>query len=210
MPQPTEKPQRKVLMPFCVDNGFLNEDLNCLWRKTKDMFVHLENVPRFYKNYVKLVEETDILQALRISGERMMEALASVAEAQQDFRYAEGKWSIRELLCHMIDAERIFAYRALRFARHDKTPLPGWDENDYAPSANASGRSLAQITGEMQRLRLSTIDLFEGFTAEMLERKGLANNAEISVAALGFVIAGHETHHRAILVERYLPLLATQ
>lgn len=174
------------------------------------MFVHLENVPRFYKNYVKLVEEPDILQALRISGDRMTQVLASVTEAQQDFRYAEGKWSIRELLCHLIDAERIFAYRALRFARNDRTPLPGWDENDYAPLANAGGRSLAQITSEMQRLRHSTIDLFEGFTAEMLERKGVANNAEISVAALGFVIAGHETHHMNILAERYLPLFATQ
>jgi hypothetical protein len=123
------------------------------------MLVQLENVPRFYKNYVKQVEETDIIEALRISGERMMQVLASVTEAQQDYRYAEGKWSIRELLCHMIDAERIFAYRALRFARNDNTPLPGWEENDYAPEANAESRSLAQITGEMQRLRLSTIDL---------------------------------------------------
>ena len=173
------------------------------------MFVHLENVPRFYKNYVKLVEETDILHALRISGERMMEVLAPLTEAQQDHRYAEGKWSIRELLCHMIDAERIFAYRALRFARNDKTPLPGWEENDYAPEANAEGRSLSQIVGEMRGLRQSTIDLFEGFSPEMLDRKGIANNNEISVAALGFVIAGHEIHHRNILMDRYLPNLAT-
>ena len=173
------------------------------------MFVHLENVPRVYKNYVKLVEETDILHALRISGERMMEVLAPLTEAQQDHRYAEGKWSIRELLCHMIDAERIFAYRALRFARNDKTALPGWEENDYAPEANAEGRSLSQIVEEMRGLRQSTIDLFEGFSAEMLDRKGTANNSEISVAALGFVIAGHEIHHRNILMDRYLPNLAT-
>jgi uncharacterized damage-inducible protein DinB len=168
------------------------------------MLIHLENVPRFYKNYVKQVEETDPLQALRTSGDRTAQVVASITEAQQDYRYAEGKWSIRELLCHMIDAERIFAYRALRFGRNDQTALPGWEENDYAPHANAAGRSLSQITGEMQRLRLSTIDLFEGFTEEMLWRKGIANNTEISVAALGFVIAGHETHHRKILLERYL------
>lgn len=168
------------------------------------MLIHLENVPRFYKNYVKQVEETDVLQALRTSGEHTMKVVASITDAQQDHRYAEGKWSIRELLCHLIDAERIFAYRALRFARNDQTPLPGWEENDYAPSANAGGRSLSQIAGEMQRLRLSTIDLFESFTEEMLWRKGFANNTEISVMALGFVIAGHETHHRKILLERYL------
>lgn len=168
------------------------------------MLIHLENVPRFYKNYVKQVEETDVLQALQRSGEQTMKVVASITEAQQDHRYAEGKWSIRELLCHLIDAERIFAYRALRFARNDQTPLPGWEENDYAPLANAGGRGLSQIAGEMQRLRLSTIDLFEGFTEEMLWRKGLANNTEISVMALGFVIAGHETHHRKILLERYL------
>jgi hypothetical protein len=104
----------------------------------------------------------------------------------------------------MIDAERIFAYRALRFARKDKTPLAGWEENDYAPLANAGNRSLEKIASEMNHLRASTIDLFESFTPEMLTYKGTANKNEMSVAVLGFVIAGHETHHRKILIERYL------
>lgn len=168
------------------------------------MLINLENVPHFLKNYVKQVEEGDLLQALRISGHRTLELVHSIKEEKQDYRYAEGKWTIRELLCHMIDAERIFAYRALRFARNDKTPLPGWEENDYAPQANASGRSLNHIVNEMRHLRISTLDLFEGFTEEMLAHKGMANSNEVSVMVLCFVIAGHETHHRKILVDRYL------
>jgi uncharacterized damage-inducible protein DinB len=168
------------------------------------MFINLETIPPFYKNYVKQLEQTDLPTALRISGFRTMELVHSIPEKKSDYRYAEGKWSIRELLCHMQDAERIFAYRALRFARNDKTPLPGWEENDYAPQANAVGRDLKKIADEMQHLRSSTIDLFESFTEEMLIRKGIANNNEVSVMAIGFIIAGHETHHRNILRERYL------
>jgi uncharacterized damage-inducible protein DinB len=168
------------------------------------MLLNLETVPHFYKNYVKQVEESDLLQALRISGHRALELVHSIPKDKIDFRYAPAKWTIRELLCHMIDAERIFTYRALRFARNDKTPLAGFEENDYAPQANASGRSLERITAEMAHLRSSTIDLFEGFTPEMLIRKGTSNNNELSVVALGFIIAGHETHHCHILKERYL------
>ena len=168
------------------------------------MFINLETIPSFYKNYVKQVDQTDMLTAMRLSGYRTLELVHSIPEKKIDFRYAEGKWSIRELLCHMIDAERIFAYRALRFARNDKTNLPGWEENDYAPQANAANRSLKKIADEMQHLRTSNIDMFEGFSEEMLVRKGIANNNEMSVVALGFIIPGHETHHRNILKERYL------
>ncbi len=168
------------------------------------MLLNLESVPPFYKNYVKQIDEPDLLQALRISGHRMQELVHSIPVAKADFAYDHAKWTIRELLCHIIDAERIFTYRALRFARNDKTNLAGFEENDYAPQANASGRSLAKIASEMAHLRTSTIDLFESFTPEMLTRKGTANNNEMSVAVLGFVIAGHETHHRKILLERYL------
>jgi hypothetical protein len=168
------------------------------------MLLNLETVPHFYKNYVKQVEESDLLQALRISGHRALELVHAIPQNKLDFRYAPDKWTVRELLCHVIDAERIFAYRALRFARNDKTPLAGFEENDYAPQANASGRSIEKITAEMAHLRSSTIDLFEGFTPEMLTRKGTSNKNELSVVALGFIIAGHETHHCHILKERYL------
>ena len=96
------------------------------------------------------------------------------------------------------------SYRALRFARNDKTPLHGFEENDYAPEANAGNRTLGSIAEEMERLRLTTVDLFASFTHEMLMRKGLANNVELSVLTLGYIIAGHESHHRSILKERYL------
>lgn len=168
------------------------------------MLLNLETVPHFYKNYVKQIEETDLIQALRISGHRTLELVHFIKEEKADYRYAEGKWSVRELLCHMIDAERIFAYRALRFARNDKTNLSGFEENDYAIQANAAGRSLRKIADEMAHLRVSTIDMFDGFSPEMLTRKGSANNNELSVTSLAFIIAGHETHHRKILMERYL------
>lgn len=168
------------------------------------MLLNLETVPHFYKNYVKQIEETDLIQALRISGHRMLELVHFIKEEKADYRYAEGKWSVREVLCHIIDAERIFTYRALRFARNDKTDLSPFEENDYATQANASGRSLKKIADEMAHLRVSTIDMFDGFTPEMLTRKGTANKNELSVVALGFIIAGHETHHRKILMERYL------
>jgi uncharacterized damage-inducible protein DinB len=168
------------------------------------MLLNLESVPPFYKTYVKQIEEGDILQALRISGHRMQELVHSIHPDKADFKYGENKWTVREVLCHIIDAERIFAYRALRFARQDKTPLAGWDENTYAPHVNATARSLKKLADELSHLRATTIDLFESFTPEMLTRKGVANNNEMSVAVLGFVIAGHETHHSKILVERYL------
>ena len=168
------------------------------------MLLNLESIPSFYKKYVKQIDETDLLQALRISGHRMTELVHSIPDAKADFRYEDGKWSIRELLCHFIDAERIFAYRALRFSRNDKTPLAGFEENDYAPQANARGRSLNKIADEMKHLRTSTVDLFESFTPEMLARKGTASNNELSVIGLGFIIAGHETHHLHILKDRYL------
>lgn len=168
------------------------------------MFLNLDSVPHFYKNYVKHIEQPDVISALRFSGYRIQELVHAIPERLADHRYAEGKWSVREVLCHIIDAERIFAYRALRFSRNDQTPLAPFDENTYAPMANATGRTLRKIADEMQHLRLSTIDLYEGFTAEMLVRKGKVGENELSVVALGFIIAGHETHHLNILKERYL------
>jgi|SRR5688572_21202972 len=164
----------------------------------------LESVPQFYRGYVNNVKEHDMYKVLRLSNEQTLKVVRSIPEAKGEFRYAVGKWSIKELLCHMIDVERIFAYRALRFARNDKTQLPGFEENDYAPEANAHGRSIKDTADQMERLRQTTIDLFEGFTPEMLSRKGIASNAELSVVNLGFIIPGHETHHRNVLLERYL------
>src|SRR6478609_3087308 len=164
----------------------------------------LPNVPPFYMTYVKLVKDADMFEALKESNRVTLKLVRSIPENKGEFRYQPEKWSIKELLCHMIDAERIFAYRALRFSRNDQTPLPGFEEKDYAPEANAHNRSIESIANEMEHVRLSSIDLYSSFSDKMLSRTGKANNTEISVLNLGFIISGHETHHRNILLERYL------
>lgn len=161
-------------------------------------------LPKSYHHYVMQVHDQNLLDALEQSNKKLISMLNAIPEEKGEYRYAQGKWSIKELICHMMDAERIFAYRALRFARNDATALPGFEENDYAPEANAHGRTLKQLTTESAALRKTTIDLFAGFTQEMLQRKGSANKNVVSVVNIGYAIAGHETHHRNILNERYL------
>lgn len=163
----------------------------------------LETVPAFYQKYVERVKAYEMLEALRLTNQHTLELLKSVPETKGEYRYQQGKWSIKELLCHMMDAERIFSYRALRFARNDKTELHGFEENDYAPQANAHGRTVAHLSSEIERLRITTIDLFASFTPEMLDRTGKANKTEVSVLNLGYIVAGHEAHHLAVLKERY-------
>jgi uncharacterized damage-inducible protein DinB len=161
-------------------------------------------LPAFYQGYVAHVGNQNLMDALRSCIVETTTLIHSIPESKGEYRYAAGKWSIKELLCHMQDAERIFAYRALRFARNDQTELPGFDEQSYAPNANAHSRTLSQLADEFNRLRLTTLDLFESFTPEMLARCGKANNNMVSVVNLGYIIAGHEVHHRNILIERYL------
>lgn len=168
------------------------------------MLVDVESVPLFYRNYVRLVTENDVLEALKSSGKHAQEVVSGIPEDKAAFRYAQGKWSIAEVLCHLMDGERIFACRALRFARCDTAPLPGYDQDLYVPESNAAARSLGRLAEEMARLRASTVDLFASFTPEMLARRGTANQVEVSVLALGCIIAGHERHHIRILKERYL------
>lgn len=166
--------------------------------------ISIENVPQFYRGYVNHVIHTNFMDAMRWSSDEMSILIASIPESKADYQYAPGKWTIRELIGHIIDAERIFAYRALRFARNDKTPLSGFDENVYVPESNVTTRTLSELMSELTRIRETSIDLFKSFTPGMLDRTGAANNTEISVLALGYVIPGHETHHRAILKTRYL------
>lgn len=164
----------------------------------------LTSVPRFYSSYVDHVKEYDLFDILARANKQTLALVRSISEEIGQYRYAEDKWSVKEVLCHMMDTERIFSYRALRFARNDRTPLPGFEEKDYAPQSNPNGRTIIQLASEMEHLRQSTIDLFRSFTPEMLTRTGSANNAEISVLNLGFVIPGHEIHHGVVLKDRYL------
>ncbi|MBL6447417.1 DinB family protein [Fulvivirga sp. 29W222] len=164
---------------------------------------NLLSVPSFYQKYVERIDEEELIPALINSGNLTIDMIKSIPEASGDYRYAEGKWSIKEVLVHLIDAERVFAYRALRFGRGDKTELSGFEENNYAIASNANTRKLYKIIEEYNNVRAATIDLFSSFDVEALARTGLANGSEISVNAIGFVIAGHETHHRNVLSERY-------
>lgn len=164
----------------------------------------IETVPAYFQKYAELVKDMDLIDALRHAQEQVQQILSDIPEDKGMYRYAEGKWTIKEVLNHLMDVERVFAYRALRFARNDQTPLSPFEENDYALQANAHARSIADLKEEMRRLRDTTIDLFASFTPEMLRREGIASNKKISVLNLGYITAGHDLHHLNILRERYL------
>lgn len=166
-------------------------------------YIDIQIVPTFYQGYVNQVKHLPLIEALAQSHREFKNLMQGKPESFANYRYAEGKWSVAELVCHMLDAERIFCYRALRFARKDQTVLSGFDENAYATEANAASRTLAGLLQEAWHLRQSTLDLFNSFNEEMYLRKGKVNDNELSVLALGYIIAGHETHHRKVLEERY-------
>ncbi|MCE2733972.1 MAG: DinB family protein [Cyclobacteriaceae bacterium] len=163
----------------------------------------INTVPLFYRGYVKEVMHVSVISALTNSHHQLQSLCKEKSEAVSTYRYAPEKWSVAELLCHMIDAERIFCYRALRFARNDATELSSFDENLYAPEANAENRTLQGLLQEAWHLRQSTLDLFNSFAPHMMQRSGKVNGNVLSVVTLGYCIAGHETHHRKVLEERY-------
>lgn len=157
----------------------------------------------FYRRYVEPIHTMPLAEAFQEAEKQSLDIIDALPEKMGEFRYQPEKWTIKEVFCHMLDTERIMAYRALRFARNDKTPLHGFEENNYAPEANANYRRFAEIRNELTSLRKSTVDLFASFTEEMMVRTGQANGAENSVRAYGYIIAGHALHHCRILVERY-------
>lgn len=157
----------------------------------------------FRAAYVSSVPDGDIVDVLRQLGRTLDDALATVPESRAGFRYADGKWSIREVAGHLADAERIFAYRALCMARGDATPLPGFDENAYAAASNADARTLADLRAELLEVRSSTVRLFASLADDAWLRVGNANGMPVSVRAIAYITAGHAIHHRRILAERY-------
>jgi uncharacterized damage-inducible protein DinB len=158
----------------------------------------------YYGKYIDAVPDGDLLQMLQTQLDETLTLVRGLPEEQGGHRYAPGKWSIRQVLSHVIDAERIFAYRALRIARGDRTPLASFDENAYADASGADARTLADLADELEHVRLATIALLRGLYDEALARRGTASDAEVSVRALAWIIAGHELHHRKLLRERYL------
>ena len=158
----------------------------------------------FYRNYIDLVPQADLFDALLASASISFDFWNSIPEEKGNYRYAEGKWSIKELLQHIIDTERIFSYRALAFARGEKVALPGYDEDNYAENCFADLRSLDSLVKELQLVRKSTITLFESFDTSVLDNVGKASGSNLSVRAAGFIIVGHEIHHINVMKERYL------
>jgi len=159
----------------------------------------------YYYNYLKLVSnEYNLVEELEISLHRFIKFVQDIPMDKFDYRYAEGKWTIKDIIQHLIDAERIFAYRALRFARNDKNKLPGFEENDYVDEANAIKRSIQELLTELAVVRQATLSLFKSFSNEELLRIGIASNNQMSVRALGFTIIGHQNHHQRVFEERYL------
>lgn len=159
----------------------------------------------FYANYIAQVsDEYTLIEELEISLHRFIKFVQNIPMDKFEYRYAEGKWIIKDIIQHIIDAERIFAYRALRFARNDQTELAGFDENNYVVEANGDKRSIMDLLTELSAVRHSTMMLFKTFNEEQILRKGMASNTTISVRALGFVIIGHQNHHQKVYEERYL------
>jgi uncharacterized damage-inducible protein DinB len=161
-----------------------------------------EHAP-YFARYVVQVPDGDIVSTLRSAGEELIAAFQAIPESKGGYQYAEGKWSVRTVMGHIIDAERIFSYRALRVARGDATPLPGFEENSYAETANSDARTVADLANEMAAVRASTVRLLESFPDEAWTRRGVASNAEVSTRALAWITAGHALHHLRVLRERY-------
>lgn len=164
----------------------------------------LSSIPAFYHRYVNLASEADAKQAIAFNTEKTLNFLQSISEEKWSYRYAQEKWSVKEMVQHLIDAERIFAYRALCIARKEKASLPGFDENQYAASSKADARSKDDLVGEFRTVREGTTLLFASFDEEQLAETGTANSNSIDVNGIGFIIAGHVQHHLNILQERYL------
>jgi hypothetical protein len=158
----------------------------------------------FYAGYIERVPDGDVIEALIGGAEIAAALLHDVTEEVAMRAYAPGKWTLKEVLLHCADAERIFAYRALRIARGDTTELPGWDENKYAPMSGANARPFESLLDELESVREASVTLFEGLPAEGWPRTGIANGRAISTRALAWITAGHLLHHLQIVQERYL------
>jgi hypothetical protein len=158
-----------------------------------------------YAGYVaRIGNDENLLEVLTAQLDELPRLLAGVPGSREEFRYAPGKWSVKEIVGHLSDSERIFAYRALRFARGDESALPGFDENAYVPEMNAGARALADLTSEWTDVRRATLALLRHLPSPAWQRRGVASGKPISVRALAYVIAGHTRHHAAVLEERYL------
>lgn len=166
--------------------------------------IDLSRVPEYYHKYINLAIDDDLDTALQKHPTNLNSVLQDIPAEKWNFRYAESKWSVKEMIQHIIDGERIFCYRALCFARKDDTPLPGFDEKNYATASNADKRNSKDILEELATVQKSSVQLFASFNEEQLNQAGIANGKPVYVKAIGYILVGHALHHRNILLERYL------
>jgi len=158
----------------------------------------------YYDRYIQLVPDGDVVSTLASQIDETLSLLRSLPASVSTYRYAPDKWSVNQLVGHVIDSERLFSNRALRFARNDATPVPGFEQDDYVRNSTFDVYPLSDLASELEAVRQATIFLFRHMDEEAWTRRGVANNAEVSVRALAYIIAGHELHHREILRSRYL------
>ncbi len=157
----------------------------------------------YYQKYVNLVPDGNLLDVLQQQGGETVTLLRGISEEKSTFAYAPGKWTIREVLGHLTDTERVFTYRALTFARADASPLPSFDENAWAVASNATHRSIEDHIDDFIAVRASTLALFRGFTPPDFARAGVASGNTVTVRALAWITAGHERHHVHVLRDKY-------
>ncbi|MFB9080409.1 DinB family protein [Flavobacterium procerum] len=157
-----------------------------------------------FGTYLKQAGDGKLIEELEISLHAFIRFVQNIPMDKFDYRYAEGKWTIKEIIQHVIDTERIFAYRALRFSRNDKTPLPSFEEQDYADNTDADSRSIQDLLTEFSAVRHSNLLFYKSLSNEQLKRIGTASGNQISVRALGFILIGHQKHHQKVFEERYL------
>jgi len=158
----------------------------------------------YYEKYISQIQSDDILATLDEQRRKMLLLLTCRSEAEGNMRYAPEKWSVKEVLGHVCDAERVFAYRALRVARNDATPLPGFDENEYVKNAPFAQLGIGELIEDYTAVRRATLSLFRNLDEAAWMRRGLANQQQVTVRALAYIIAGHDLHHQRVLEERYL------
>lgn len=166
--------------------------------------MNAQNYPSYYQKYIERVPEGDLLDLMNWSLNESLKSLVMISEEKGNWAYEEGKWTIKEVLQHIIDTERIYAFRALAFARGEQAEIRGYDHDAYAANCMAEKRTMKSLLEELKRLRSSTVDLFASFTKEMLAKKGIANEQKIQVEQLGFILIGHEMHHVAMIEQKYL------
>lgn len=161
----------------------------------------------YYEKYVSLIKSDDIVGLLDAQRVQMAQLLGARSEREGNFRYAPDKWSVKEIIGHICDSERIFAYRLLRIARGDQTPLPGFEQDDYIASGTFGERTLADMAAEFAAVRAATIALVQSLAAEAWTRRGTASDNPVTARAQAYIIAGHQMHHQNILNEKYFPAI---